>query len=209
MSTDNDTFVDAGAGKPDRLTRLWAPYRMSYIADEHRDSSDPFEKIPQGSDEEGLIVARGDTVYCLLNLFPYNSGHMLVVPYRRVANVEDLTDAESAELMVFVKKAIRSLKAVSHPHAVNVGMNVGKASGGSIADHLHVHIVPRWTGDANFMTVIGGTKVLPQLLRDTRELLAEAWLSLEVPHEHHDERTDMGAAGSADQSSTGQPAAES
>ncbi len=180
VSADNDTFVDSGAGDADRLTRLWAPYRMSYIADDNRNSSDPFEDIPHGSDEEGLIIARGDTVYCLLNLFPYNSGHMMVVPYRRVKNLEDLTPEETAELMAFTKKAIRSLKAVSHPHAINVGMNLGKASGGSIAEHLHVHIVPRWAGDANFMTVIGGVKVLPQLLRETRSLLAEAWASLDT-----------------------------
>jgi len=153
---------------------------MSYIADDNRNSSDPFEDIPQGSDEEGLIIARGETVYCLLNLFPYNSGHMMVVPYRRVKNLEDLNPDETAELMAFTKKAIRSLKAVSHPHAVNVGMNLGKASGGSIEEHLHVHIVPRWAGDANFMTVIGGVKVLPQLLHETRSLLAEAWASLDT-----------------------------
>ncbi|MGX6967878.1 HIT family protein [Corynebacterium sp. c7Ub_26] len=153
---------------------------MSYIADDNRNSSDPFEDIPQGSDEEGLIIARGETVYCLLNLFPYNSGHMMVVPYRRVKNLEDLNPDETAELMAFTKKAIRSLKAVSHPNAVNVGMNLGKASGGSIEEHLHVHIVPRWAGDANFMTVIGGVKVLPQLLRETRSLLAEAWASLDT-----------------------------
>lgn len=180
VSADNDTFVDSGAGDADRLTRLGAPYRMSYIADDNRNSSDPFEDIPQGSDEEGLIIARGETVYCLLNLFPYNSGHMMVVPYRRVKNLEDLNPDETAELMAFTKKAIRSLKAVSHPHAINVGMNLGKASGGSIEEHLHVHIVPRWAGDANFMTVIGGVKVLPQLLRETRSLLAEAWASLDT-----------------------------
>lgn len=180
VSADNDTFVDSGAGDADGLTRLWAPYRMSYIADDNRNSSDPFEEIPHGSDEEGLIIARGETVYCLLNLFPYNSGHMMVVPYRRVKNLEDLNPEETAELMAFTKKAIRTLKAVSHPHAINVGMNLGKASGGSIAEHLHVHIVPRWAGDANFMTVIGGVKVLPQLLRETRSLLAEAWASLDT-----------------------------
>ena len=105
---------------------------------------------------------------------------MMVVPYRRVKNLEDLNPDETAELMAFTKKAIRSLKAVSHPHAINVGMNLGKASGGSIEEHLHVHIVPRWAGDANFMTVIGGVKVLPQLLRETRSLLAEAWASLDT-----------------------------
>lgn len=173
MTSDSE-FRDSGVGQPDRLARLWAPYRMNYIAD-RTPGEDPFEEIPKGSDEDGLIVARGELVYCLLNLFPYNSGHMMVVPYRRVANLEDLTFEESCELMAFTQRAIRTLKAVSNPQAVNVGLNLGKASGGSIADHLHVHVVPRWAGDANFMTVIGGTKVLPQLLRDTRALLAQAW----------------------------------
>lgn len=183
------TMTDRGAGVPDRLVRLWAPYRMSYIADSgaegHPDSGsgtdrrDPFLRIPDLDDEEGLIVARGESVYCVLNLYPYNSGHMMVVPYRKVANLEDLTVEESGELMSFAQTAVRAVKSVSHPDAINVGLNLGKASGGSVGDHLHLHIVPRWAGDASFMTVISGTKVLPQLLRDTRRLLAEAWTSLE------------------------------
>ena len=181
--------VDRGAGVPDRLVRLWAPYRMSYIADSgaegrtddggSTDRRDPFLRIPELDDEEGLIVARGESVYCVLNLYPYNSGHMMVVPYRKVANLEDLTAEESGELMAFAQIAVRAVKSVSNPDAINVGLNLGKASGGSVGDHLHLHIVPRWAGDASFMTVISGTKVLPQLLRDTRKLLADAWVALE------------------------------
>ncbi|MBV7293331.1 HIT family protein [Corynebacterium sp. TAE3-ERU16] len=181
--------IDRGAGVPDRLVRLWAPYRMSYIADSGAESRseagastdrrDPFLRIPELDDEEGLIVARGESVYCVLNLYPYNSGHMMVVPYRKVANLEDLTAEESGELMAFAQTAVRAVKSVSHPDAINVGLNLGRASGGSVGDHLHLHIVPRWAGDASFMTVISGTKVLPQLLRDTRKLLAEAWAGLE------------------------------
>ncbi|MEJ5996875.1 HIT family protein [Corynebacterium sp. H130] len=173
----DDSYVDTGIGSDDRLERLWAPYRMNYIATKPSSakSKDPFLDIPQMSDEEGLIVARGETVYCLLNLFPYNSGHCMVVPYRKVANLEDLTEAESAELMLFAQTAVKVIKKVSSPDAFNVGFNLGKASGGSIGDHLHLHVVPRWAGDANFMTVLGGTKVLPQLLKDTRSLLAAAW----------------------------------
>ncbi len=104
---------------------------------------------------------------------------MMVIPYREVANLEDLTPEESAELMAFAQKGIRTLKAVSQPDAINAGFNLGKASGGSVAAHLHMHIVPRWTGDANFMTVIDGTKVLPQTLRATRALLAEGWRNLD------------------------------
>ena len=97
----------------------------------------------------------------------------MVVPYRRVAELEDLTDAESAELMAFTQKVIRVIKSVSRPHGFNVGLNLGKSAGGSLAEHLHMHVVPRWSGDANFITIIGGSKVVPQLLRETRELLAD------------------------------------
>lgn len=193
-----DTLVDRGAGEPDRLERLWAPYRMHYIADngaskaradagggagdgdEGSSSSEsrsrnPFVELPERSDEDALIVARGELVYCVLNLYPYNAGHLMVVPYRQVANLEDLTDEEMAELMAFGQRAIRTLKKVSRPHALNVGFNLGRASGGSVGEHLHMHVVPRWSGDSNFMTVIDGVKVLPQMLRDTRAILADAW----------------------------------
>lgn len=174
MAHDKDgaTWVDSGAGEPDRLQRLWAPYRKAYLTQR---SADPFLDAPRKSDEDGLIVARGNKVFALLNLFPYNAGHLLVVPYRKVANIEDLDAAESRELMEFTQMAIRVLKKVSKPHAINVGMNLGGASGGSVRDHLHAHIVPRWQGDANFLTIIDGTKVLPELLADTRTILAEGW----------------------------------
>lgn len=193
--TSGDTYADAGVGDPDRLTRLWAPYRSRYIAsmpgreagdggEEAEGSSesegDPFLRIPELSDEDGLIVARGKTVYAVCNLYPYNVGHLMVVPYRKVAELEALTDAETAELMAFAKHAVKTLKRVSQPEAINVGLNLGKASGGSVGDHLHLHVVPRWAGDSNFMTVISGTKVLPQLLRDTRALLADGWREVEL-----------------------------
>ncbi|MCP9624411.1 AP-4-A phosphorylase [Nocardia otitidiscaviarum] len=178
--------MDTGAGDPDRLQRLWTPYRMSYItgaaaeraereADAPKKSGHPFTDIPEMSDEDGLVIARGQWVYAVLNLYPYNPGHMMVVPYRRVANLEDLTPEESLELMSFTQQAIRTMKKVSRPEGFNVGLNLGGVAGGSLADHLHQHIVPRWSGDANFITVVGGVKVMPQLLRETRALLAEAW----------------------------------
>jgi ATP adenylyltransferase len=111
----------------------------------------------------------------VLNLHPYNPGHLMVLPYRHVADLDALTDEESAELMAMTQQAIRTIRAVSAPQAFNVGLNLGGVAGGSLADHLHQHVVPRWRGDANFITVTGETKVLPQLLRDTRDLLAEAW----------------------------------
>ena len=122
-----------------------------------------------------IHLLRGERAFVILNLYPYNPGHLMVVPYRRVAELEDLTDAETAELMSFTQKAIRVIKSVSRPDGFNVGLNLGKSAGGSLAEHLHMHVVPRWSGDANFITVVGQTKVVPQLLRDTRELLAREW----------------------------------
>lgn len=176
-------MVDTGVGDPDRLQRLWTPHRMSYIVETPRSPdagrvNQPFTAIPAMADEDGLVVARGELVYAVLNLYPYNPGHLMVVPYRQVSELEDLDDAESAELMAFTQKAIRVIKAVSKPDAFNVGLNLGKSAGGSLADHLHMHVVPRWSGDANFITIVGETKVIPQLLRDTRALLAAEWVGI-------------------------------
>ncbi|MDO4908398.1 MAG: HIT domain-containing protein [Corynebacterium sp.] len=178
-------YTDTGIGTPDRLERLWAPYRMNYIAkgaqtEEGPKDGDPFLRVPKMSDREGLIVARAKTCYVVLNLYPYNPGHLLVVPFRQVAELEDLTQEESQEIFALAQACIRVIKHVSAPHAFNVGFNLGKPSGGSVGEHLHMHIVPRWTGDANFMTIIDGVKVLPQKLRDTRELLAQGWLDLGI-----------------------------
>lgn len=164
-----------GVGLPDGLERIWTPHRMAYIrtASGEKDASCPFCRIPDLDD--GLVVARGESVYAVLNLHPYNPGHLMVVPYRHVAGLEELTQPESAELMSMTQQAIRVIRRVSNPQAFNIGLNLGSAAGGSLADHLHQHVVPRWTGDANFITVIGGTKTLPQLLTDTRELLADSW----------------------------------
>ncbi|GAB2498385.1 AP-4-A phosphorylase [Corynebacterium atrinae] len=180
----NGEYVDTGVGVNDALTRLWAPYRMGYIQKcpddgEFNRPADPFLVAPQLTDEEALIIARGQTVYAILNLYPYNAGHLMIIPYRKVANLEDLTVEESHELMAFAQRAVRALKQISRPEGINVGFNLGKASGGSVGDHLHMHVVPRWSGDANFLTILDGTKVLPQLLRDTRALLAQAWIEMD------------------------------
>ncbi|WP_144209029.1 HIT family protein [Mycobacterium tilburgii] len=183
VDRDDGTILDTGVGERDHLQRLWTPYRMTYLAEApmKRDpnssgkTEQPFTDIPQLPDEDGLVVARGELVYAVLNLYPYNPGHLMVVPYRRVSELEDLTEAESAELMSFIQRAIRVIKNVSRPHGFNVGLNLGASAGGSLAEHLHVHVVPRWGGDANFITIVGGSKVIPQLLRDTREVLATEW----------------------------------
>jgi ATP adenylyltransferase len=171
--------------EPDGLERLWTPHRMAYVsrgdATNAHDAapggapSCPFCRIPTLPDEEGLVVARGAHVYAVLNLYPYNSGHLMVVPYRHVADYTDADQVEVAEMAEFTRHALTAIRAVSSPQGFNIGMNQGAAGGAGIAAHLHQHVVPRWNGDANFMTVIGGTKVLPQLLAETRVLLARAW----------------------------------
>jgi ATP adenylyltransferase len=167
-----------GAAVADGFRRLWTPHRLAYIkgaAISNAEQGCPFCRIPALDDEAGLVVARGEQVYAVLNLHPYNPGHLMVLPYRHVAELEDLTGEESAELMAFTQRAVRAMKTVAAPHAFNVGINLGAVAGGSLADHLHQHIVPRWGGDANFIAVVGQTKVIPQLLSETRELLAGAW----------------------------------
>jgi len=159
------------------LERLWTPYRMAYVRSDMTADGCPFCQIPDGDDVTNLVVARGTATYAVLNLHPYNPGHLMVLPYRHVAELEDLTPEESAELMSMTQQAIAVIRKVSSPHAFNVGINLGGPAGGSLADHLHQHVVPRWSGDANFITVISATKVLPQLLEDTRALLADAWPS--------------------------------
>lgn len=162
----------------DRLQRLWTPYRMAYIqggSGGDGAGTCPLCTIPDGPDDESLVVRRGEHVYAVLNLHPYNPGHVMVVTYRHVADLELLTDDETAELHAMTREAIVAVKAASQPHGFNVGINLGGVAGGSLSQHLHQHVVPRWSGDANFMTVLADTKIMPQLLADTRRLLAENW----------------------------------
>jgi ATP adenylyltransferase len=168
-----------GAGLRDRFERLYTPHRMAYIKGEASSDECPFCVIPDKPDDEGLIVARGTTAYAVLNLFPYNSGHLMLVPYRHVSGYDELTTDEANEIAELTQRAIRAVRHASGAHGFNVGMNLGTIAGAGIAAHLHQHVVPRWGGDTNFMPVVGHTKVLPQLLPDTRDLLARAWK--EVP----------------------------
>ena len=169
------------AGVPDGFGRLWTPHRLAYIKGEGKPTGPgphegcPFCIAPTLSDEEGLIVARGELVYAIMNLYPYNSGHVLICPYRHLADYTDLTRDETAEFSGYTARAITALRTVSGPHGFNIGMNLGTVAGAGIAAHLHQHVVPRWGGDTNFMPVVGMTRVLPQLLADTRKLLADAW----------------------------------
>jgi len=165
----------------DGYERLWTPHRLAYIKGEGKpsgpgaDEGCPFCRAPTLSDEDGLIVARGALVYAVMNLYPYNSGHVLICPYRHIADYGSLSVEETAEFSAFTARAMSVIRSVSAPHGFNVGMNLGTVAGAGIAAHLHQHVVPRWGGDTNFMPVIAQTKVLPQLLTDTRKLLADAW----------------------------------
>jgi ATP adenylyltransferase len=170
-----EPIAQDGGGIPDGWQRLWMPERMAYILGEGKSDGCPFCRIPSLSDEDGLIVARGDTTYVVLNLYPYNSGHLMAVPFRHVADYPDLTVAETAEVASMTQVAMQVVRQVSGAQGFNIGMNQGGVAGAGIAAHLHHHVVPRWGGDTNFMPVIARTKVLPQLLRDTRQLLADAW----------------------------------
>lgn len=181
IAMNEEPEAQQGAGTPDAFERLWTPHRMAYIKGTNKptgpgaDDGCPFCEIPAMSDEDGLIIARGRSVFAVLNLYPYNSGHLMVCPYRHVADYADLDDGETAELADFTKRALAALRKASGAQGFNVGMNLGGVAGAGIAAHLHQHVVPRWGGDTNFMPVVGHTRVLPQLLRDTRELLAGSW----------------------------------
>lgn len=168
------------AGVPDGFSRFWTPYRMAYIQGDAKpaDSSSkecPFCVAPSRSDEDALIVHRGRTAFVIMNLFPYNSGHMLVCPYRHVADYTDLTDEERIEVAELTATAMRVTRQVAAPHGFNLGMNQGDVAGAGIAAHLHQHIVPRWGGDANFLPIIAQTKAVPELLSDAQQRLAAAW----------------------------------
>ncbi|PJJ55392.1 HIT family protein [Compostimonas suwonensis] len=165
------------AGVPDEFQRLWTPHRMVYIQRGQQPAHDecPFCIAPSMSDEDALIVARGTHAYVLLNLFPYNSGHLLVCPYRHISTYDLATPDEVAEIGSLTQTAMRVVAEVAHNDGYNIGMNQGMVAGAGIADHLHQHIVPRWAQDSNFLPIIAKTKALPQLLGEVRAAIAAAW----------------------------------
>jgi ATP adenylyltransferase len=163
----------------DELQRLWTPWRMAYIRDpDARSEGCPFCVLPgrgAAHDAESLIVHRGERAYVILNAYPYNPGHLMVVPYRHIDAYDDLDADELVEVGALCQRAMRALRACSGPHGFNVGVNTGTAAGAGIADHVHQHVVPRWGGDTNFMTVTGQTRVLPELLAETYERLTSVF----------------------------------
>lgn len=165
------------AGVPDAFQRLWTPYRMAYIQQgpDREQRGCPFCRAPELADDEGLIVHRGRTAFVLLNLYPYNTGHLMVCPYRHVATYDLATDDEVAEIASLTQSAMRTLQSTSVCDGFNIGMNQGRVAGAGIAEHLHQHVVPRWAQDANFFPIIAQTKALPRLLEDVRAELQAAW----------------------------------
>ena len=169
----------AGAG--DGFERLWTPHRMVYLKGGDKPADDgpghqcPFCRVPGLSDADGLVVARGELAYVVMNLYPYNTGHVMVCPYRHASLYSDLTPEETADVAALTQTTMRVITAVSGAQGFNIGMNQGAAGGAGIAAHLHQHVVPRWGGDANFLPIVAQTRALPELLSDTRRRLADAW----------------------------------
>lgn len=163
------------------LERIWNGWRADYVVHgqgaQKKSDQSVFTQILNSdmSDEQCYIVHRGEKVFAIMNAFPYTSGHLLVVPYREVAELEDLTQDETSELWATVTDAVKVLKSVYKPEAMNVGINLGAAAGGSIAQHLHVHIVGRWGGDTNFMVTTANTKILPEALDVSADRIRKAW----------------------------------
>lgn len=174
----------AFARAPDGLQRLWTPHRLAYVGgdDKPADRSEaecPFCSARTKPDDQGLVVYRGDTCFVVMNLYPYNTGHVLVCPYRHVPRYTDLTEPERAEFGELSAAAMRVLAEVLSPDGFNLGMNQGDVAGAGIAAHLHQHVIPRWLGDSNFFPLIAQTKAVPELLEDTRRRLSESWEATE------------------------------
>lgn len=164
------------------LEHLWNGWRSAYVSEHVASRREPgegsvFARILNSglSDDETHIVHRGVTCFAIMNAFPYTSGHLMVLPYREIADLEDLPAAETAELWATVTDAVATLKAAYHPEGLNVGVNLGQPAGGSISEHLHVHVVPRWIGDANFMTAVANTRTLPESIGQSAAKVREHW----------------------------------
>ena len=163
------------------LDRIWNGWRATYVNElgdrpATGDGSVFTQILASGMpDEEAHIIHRGALTFVILNAFPYTSGHLMVLPYREVGDLEDLSDGEAAELWRTVTDAVRAVKVAYRPGGVNVGINMGRSAGGSVSEHLHVHVVPRWTGDANFMTAVAEARTLPEPLSFSARKLRDAW----------------------------------
>jgi ATP adenylyltransferase len=157
------------------VERLWAPWRLEYVQSADDADGCIFCGAAEGDDEKHLVVHRGEHAFVLLNKFPYSSGHLLVAPYRHGANFDDLDDEEIVAVHRLGARGLDALRTVYAPEGFNLGWNIGRIAGAGIPDHGHLHVVPRWAGDTNFMPVLADVKVIPEHLLATRARLAEAW----------------------------------
>ncbi len=165
------------------MKQLWAPWRLQYVAGPKPDGC-IFCAAASGRDDlSSLVVMRGARCFVIVNRFPYNAGHVMVVPYRHRNRLLDLADDEVLELMRLTDRTVRVLERVLRAEGVNIGVNLGRAAGAGIDDHLHIHVVPRWVGDTNFMPVVGETKVIPEHLQATRTRLAEGFAAVSAEEE--------------------------
>ncbi len=158
------------------MDQLWSPWRMEYILGDKNENNCVFCHAHQDSkDKENLVLFRGITAYVILNKYPYNTGHALIIPYRHVSSYEDLSPNVRAEMMELINQITHVLRIVYQPDAFNLGANIGTAAGAGIAPHVHFHIIPRWEGDTNFLTTVTQTRVIPEELNDTYAKLLTAW----------------------------------
>ncbi len=157
------------------MDRLWSPWRYRYVSQESADGCIFCEKAAEQRDDENFIVYRGERNFVILNLYPYTTGHLMIAPYEHVATLEEAAEETLLEMMRLTRLADRSLRAAYKPRGINLGMNVGECAGAGVAGHIHMHVLPRWPADANFMTTVGETRVLPEDLPTTYRRLAEAF----------------------------------
>ena len=186
MTDRDDQTRDSDQSKPGEVSgqimegRLWAPWRMKYIeAAAAGDEPDCFlcENQTMDDDQDNLILHRGEHCFVIMNLYPYNNGHLMIAPFRHIGDYLELSHDEMAEACTFTKLCIEALHETMHPHGFNVGLNLGRAAGAGVEEHIHWHIVPRWNGDTNFMPVVGDTKVVSESLHDGYRRLREAFES--------------------------------
>ncbi|HEX6778845.1 MAG TPA: HIT domain-containing protein [Ktedonobacterales bacterium] len=171
------------------MEHLWAPWRMAYINSGSEEQGCIFcTKPADGHDEEHYILYRSQRCFVMLNIFPYNNGHLMIVPFQHVPSIEGLDTATLTDLMATAQLCLRAFQLAMQPHGFNMGINQGKVAGAGIADHVHFHIVPRWNGDTNFMPVLADVKVMPDYLRNTYQQLRRALASLTNPSSESDQR---------------------